>query len=382
MQLDIETVDAHRYNAVMKLSVIIPTYKERENVRPLLGLLAAALAGIDWEAVFVDDDSPDGTASEILSLARDTSAAGGAPVRLLRRIGRRGLSSACVEGMLSSNADYFAVIDADMQHDERLLPLMLRKAEEGCDIVVGSRYIDGGGTGDWNAARLGMSRFATRLADLLLHGNRTSDPMSGFFLLRRGLLDEVVHGLSGQGFKILLDILATAPRPLRIGEVAYTFRTRQFGESKLDLGVLADFGLLLADKLIGHFLPARFILYICVGLLGVLIHLGALGLFNQLWGVPFWQSQSLATLAAMVGNFFLNNYFTYADRRIKGSRLLRGLLTYMLICCIGAIPNVLTARYLFDTLGAYWLLAGFLGLLIGSVWNFSVSSFFLWRARR
>ncbi len=367
----------------MKLSVIIPTFIERENVRPLYGLLAAALAGTVWEAVFVDDDSPDGTAAEVLALAADCASPEHAPVRLIRRIGRRGLSSACVEGMLSSNAQFFAVIDADMQHDERILPDMLRKAEaEGSDIVIGSRYIAGGGTGNWNAARLGMSRFATRLADLLLHGNHTSDPMSGFFLLRRELLDQVVHGLSGQGFKILLDILATAPRRLAIGEVAYTFRTRQFGESKLDMGVLADFGLLLADKLIGRFLPARFILYVCVGLLGVLIHLGALGVLNQLWHVTFWHSQSLATLVAMVGNFFLNNLFTYGDRRIKGSHLLRGLLTYMLICAIGAIPNVLTARYLFDTLGAYWLLAGFLGLLIGSVWNYSVSSFFLWRIRR
>lgn len=367
----------------MKLSVIIPTFKERENIRPLYDLIATALTGVEWEAVYVDDDSPDGTAAEVLALAADcASAPDKAPVRLIRRVGRRGLSSACVEGMLSSQAQFYAVIDADMQHDERILPAMLQKIEEGCDIVVGSRYTAGGSTGNWNAARLGMSRFATRLADLLLHGNHTTDPMSGFFMLRRELLDQVVHGLSGQGFKILLDILATAPGKLNIGEVAYTFRTRQFGESKLDMGVLADFGLLLADKLIGRFLPARFILFVCVGLLGVLIHLGMLGLFNRTWNVDFWKAQALATLVAMIGNFFLNNMFTYGDRRIKGRKVWRGLLWFVIICCLGAIPNVITARYLFDTLGAYWLFAGFLGLVIGSVWNYSVSSFFLWRTRR
>lgn len=362
----------------MKLSVIIPTYNERENVQPLYGRLAQALTGTDWEAVYVDDDSPDGTAAEVLALAAERN-----NVRLLRRVGRRGLSSACIEGMLSSAAEFFAVIDADMQHDERALPQMLTKIErENLDIVVGTRYAAGGDTGDWNATRLGMSRLATRLGGLLLRGNRCSDPMSGFFMLRRELLEEVVRDLSGQGFKILLDILATARRNLKIGEVPYTFGNRQFGESKLDSGVLADFALLLADKLTGRFLPARFLMFVCVGLTGVLIHLGILGLFSQILTMSFWQAQALATLVAMSGNFFLNNMFTYGDRRLRGGRVWRGLLWFCLICAIGAIPNVLTAKYLFETLRAYWLLAGFLGMLIGSVWNFSVSAQFVWRQGR
>lgn len=359
----------------MELSVIIPCYNERENIRPLFKKISEALEGADWEAVYVDDDSPDGTAEEVRALATEDPRA-----RLLLRVGRRGLSSACIEGMLSSTADYFAVIDADMQHDEKALPKMLKTIkDDACDIVVGTRYAGDGSTGDWNAARLGMSKFATFIGGLLLKSNRTSDPMSGFFMLRKELLAEVRNGLSGEGFKILLDILATSKRTLKIGEVSYTFGLRQFGESKLDARVLSDFALLLFDKMFGKFIPPRFVMYILVGLSGVIVHLLILSLFFLQFEMTFWISQLIATFVAMTSNFFINNIFTFGDSRLRGKKLAFGLPLFMLICGIGAVPNVLCANYLFVSKNVYWLLAGAAGTVVSALWNFSVSKFFIWR---
>lgn len=231
-----------------ELAVIIPTYNESENLKPLLEKLTAALDGIDWEAMFVDDNSPDRTYARAAEIA-----AVNPRVRVLRRVGRRGLSSACIEGMLAVSAPVLAVMDADLQHDETILPAMFRKIkDEGCEIVVGSRYTAGGGIGTWGAGRAWMSRTATRLGNILLGANPTTDPMSGFFMLRREVLEETVEHLSGKGFKILLDILATAQRPLKIGEVAFTFRLREHGESKLSFKVLFDFAWLLAAKTLGR----------------------------------------------------------------------------------------------------------------------------------
>jgi dolichol-phosphate mannosyltransferase len=265
-----------------------------------------------------------------------------------------------------------------MQHDERVLPAMLTKLrDENCDLVVGTRYAGAGGVGEWNAARATMSRVATKIGAVLLGKNHTSDPMSGFFMLRRELLNEVVADLSGEGFKILLDLLATAKRPLKIGEVAYNFRLREHGESKLSLGVLTDFALLLADKMVGKYVPARFLLFVMVGLLGVAVHFGVLA--GLLRVADFNGAQIAATFAAMIANFFCNNYFTYGDRTLRGAKLWRGLALFVLICAVGALPNIAIADYLYVNLHAWWAVAGGVGMLVSAVWNFSASHHFIWR---
>ncbi|MDR0868409.1 MAG: glycosyltransferase family 2 protein [Planctomycetota bacterium] len=355
-----------------ELSIVIPTYNESDNVAPLLEKLTAALSGVDWEVIFVDDNSPDKTWQRVADLA-----ATDARVKILRRVGRKGLSTACIEGAMMASAPVIAVMDADMQHDERVLPAMFKKiTDENCEIVVGTRYAAGGSVGEWNAARTLMSKTATKLGAVLLGKNTVSDPMSGFFMLRSALFAETVERLSGEGFKILLDLLTSARRPLAIGEVAYTFRLREHGESKLSLGVLCDFGLLLADKTVGKYVPARFLLFVAVGLLGVGVHLGCLA---ALYSTGFVFAQSAATLAAMVVNFFLNNAFTYADRSLKNLR--RGLALFILICGLGALPNIVLAGYLYEVSHLYWLLAGALGMLVSAVWNYAVSQHFIWRRR-
>ena len=356
----------------IELAVIIPTYNEADNVEPLLGRLELALAGISWEAIFVDDDSPDGTAAAVRAIAlRDRR------VRVIHRIGRRGLSSAGVEGVLSSAAPYLAVMDGDLQHDETLLPEMLRKLkQERLDIVVGSRYASGGGVGDWSDRRKFFSRVASQAAKLILKAD-LKDPMSGFFLMRREAFDAAVRKLSQQGFKILLDLFASAPAPLKFAELPYVFRRRVHGESKLDSMAAWEYGMLLIDKLIGHVVPSRFILFGVVGGFGILVHLAALGAALHA-GITFAVAQTIAVLIAMTSNFALNNMLTYRDRRLSGWRFLTGLFSFYAICSMGAVANVAVASLIYAQSYAWWL-AGVAGAVVGAVWNYAVTSFYTWR---
>ena len=360
---------------VPELVIVIPTLNEHANVAPLVTLLDQALQGVRWEAVFVDDDSTDGTARTVWDVTR-----GDPRVRCIQRIGRRGLSSACIEGALASAAPVIAVMDADLQHDERILPDMLRLLRQGeHDVVVGSRYVAGGGTGDWAAGRVRISGLATRLGQALCR-TAIADPMSGFFLITRTAFEAAVRRLSGQGFKILLDLLASSPRPLRVVEVPFTFRTRQHGESKLDTMVAWEFGMLLAEKTVGRFVPVRFALFAAVGSLGLLLHLGVLRLVLGTTGLSFGEAQSVATAVAILANFTGNNVLTYRDKRLRGWRFVRGLLSFYVICGLGAVANVGIASYAFANQQSWWV-AGLAGAGLGLVWNYAVSSVYTWQRR-
>jgi dolichol-phosphate mannosyltransferase len=362
--------------AAAELAIIIPTFKERDNVAELVARLEEVLAGIAWEAIFVDDDSPDGTADEVRRLGRAKP-----NVRCVQRIGRRGLSSACVEGMLASSAPYLAVMDADLQHDETLLPKMYAEIATGrYDAVVASRHVEGGGLGDWAASRAAISDFATRLSRLVLKSH-LSDPMSGFFMITRDAFEGSVRNLSAIGFKILVDLFASAPKPLRFKELPFVFRQRLHGESKLDSMVALEFLLLLLDKLFGRFVPVRFLLFGMIGGSGVVVHLAVLGLANQVMGVAFVAAQTLATFVAMTSNFFLNNVLTYRDRRLKGWRVLWGLASFYLVCGLGVVANVGIASFAFEQKWTWWV-SGLVGALVGAVWNYAVSSVVTWRSKR
>jgi dolichol-phosphate mannosyltransferase len=360
----------------MRLSIVVPTFNERGNVRELLSRLDATLGATGWEVIFVDDDSPDGTAAEVRTIARADWR-----VRCLQRIGRRGLSSACIEGMLAASAPTIAIMDADLQHDEAVLPKMLAEIEEGgADIVVGTRYAAGGSPGHWTPSRKAMSRFAT-LASQAIIKQAVSDPMSGFFMLQRKVLDSTVHGLSGLGFKILLDILATCEQPLRVAEVPYGFRDRFAGESKLDERVVWEYGMLLADKTIGRFLPVRFLAFSMVGGLGVGAHMAILALLLTGLGADFMVAQATATGLTMIFNFTFNNVLTYRDQRLRGWAWIRGLVTFMMACSIGALANVGIASYLFEN-RTQWTLAALAGVVVGAVWNYAVTQLYTWGRRR
>ena len=358
------------------LTVVVPCYNERPNVAPLVGKLDAALYGITWEAVFVDDNSPDGTAAEVRRIAQVDPR-----VRCIRRIGRRGLSSAVIEGALSSSAQFVAVIDGDLQHDETRLPDMLTALRTGdYDIAIGSRHVEGGDnaglSGRWRHA---LSNGGIWLAQQFLPV-RLTDPMSGFFMLPRPLFEELAANLTGQGFKILLDLVLSSPAPLRVVEIPSVFHQRQAGESKLDALVLTQFVGLLLDKVFGGLLPLRFISFAMVGALGVLVHLAVLTTALKLAGFAFEPAQAIATVVAMTFNFQLNNEITYRDQRLRGPRLWRGLLLFMLVCGFGAVANIGIAETLYAT-HTNWTIAGAIGAIIGVVWNYAVSATLVWRAR-
>ena len=356
-----------------KISIIVPTFNERDNVRPLINSLDRAMDGTPWEVIFVDDDSPDQTTNEIRAVAQSDPR-----VRCIQRIGRRGLSSACVEGMLSSSAPYVAVMDADGQHDESLLPRMLRSLEEaGLDLVIGSRYVEGGSVGQWDSNRVWISRLSTGIANTVLTAD-LSDPMSGFFAIRRDVLDELVHNLSAVGFKILLDIFASAKRPLRFKELPFEFRTRTAGESKLDNRAALDFLTLLLEKRFGNLIPARLVYFSLIGGTGVGVHLLAFTSMFHALEYSFVTSQMFATLIAMVGNYWLNNLITYRDRQLTGWAWFRGLAIFCLACSVGAITNVGVASYIYSGISA-WLPSTLAGVLMSTIWNYATTSFLVWR---
>ena len=359
----------------LELSVVVPTFNEAGNVDEVVARLEHVLDGIDWEVVFVDDDSTDGTWQRLTEISQYDRR-----VRLIRRIGRRGLASAVMEGALATTSPVVAVMDADLQHDETRLPAMFQAiASQGHDLAVGSRYCSGGSTGAWDQKRVGISRFATRVAAPLLK-TPLSDPMSGFFAIRReALLDAAPH-LSTVGYKILLDLVASSPRPLSVAEIPYEFRDRTCGESKLDAAVALEYGELLLDKLIGRYVPVKLVLFGAIGALGVLIHLAVLGGLLKGLSLPFAAAQATAVVTAMTFNYALNNRLTYRDRQRRGWQWLTGLFTFYLVCALGAVGNVGVGSLVYQSVQQWWL-AGIAGAVVGSVWNYVASAWFTWSRR-
>ncbi len=360
---------------MLDVALVVPTFNEQPNVGALIERLERVLAGLRWEVVFVDDDSPDGTADTLRALAQHKP-----HVRCLQRLGRRGLSRAVVEGILSTSAPVVAIMDADLQHDESVLPSMLEKlADEQLDLVVASRYAVGGSVGTWSREREKLSRMATLLAHKTM-GKTLADPMSGFFVMRRAAFEGSMRRLSGEGYKILLDLLASSPRELKVGEMPYTFRQRIAGESKLDSAVLWEFVMLLLDKHVGRWIPARFVLFSLVGASGVIVHFTALWFSFRQLGIDFGLAQGVATMVAMTSNYALNNALTYRDRRHRGLGWVGGLLTFYAICGLGVVANVGVASALFQR-QQDWLIAAAAGALLGTVWNYVASAAVTWRRR-
>jgi dolichol-phosphate mannosyltransferase len=369
----------------LELAVVLPTYNERKNVATMVARLEKALAGISWEVVFVDDNSPDGTSDEArtLSLADPR-------VRCIQRIGRRGLASAAIEGMCSTAAPVVAVMDADHQHDPELLPQMLAAVSSGqYDIAYASRFAEGSSTEAWGRPdRVKASGVANRIANKVT-GVELSDPMSGYFMLRTETLRADAHRLSGVGFKILLDILATIDKPMRVKEFPMNFAARAEGESKLDQTVVFEFLVGLYDKWLGRIIPTRFALFGTVGALGVLVQVGALKLIKVILGHSlassslsgseyFILANTLAAIVAMSFNFVLNNELTYSDKRLRGfGPVMRGWAQFALTCSLGLLTNVGSAAVL-KSMGIHELVAVVGGIILGSVWNFALSSKFVW----
>ncbi|MCC6008679.1 MAG: glycosyltransferase family 2 protein [Rhodobacteraceae bacterium] len=360
-----------------EVTIVVPTFNERENIRPLTDLVEAALPGVAWELAFVDDDSPDGTAEEVRALALEDPR-----VRLIHRVGRRGLAGACIEGILSSISPLVAVMDADLQHDESKLAEMLAafRADDTLDLVIGSRHAEGGSAGEgFSRLRAWGSEGATRLAKRLLR-IEASDPMSGFFMVRRTSFNQVVLELQTQGFKILADMLSASRGKWKVAEVAYEFRARQHGQSKMDTAVALEFLGLLGARMTGGMVPIRFIMFVMVGFTGVFVQLAVVRFMLVFIPDHFAIAQSFGVLVAMTTNFMLNNALTYRDRTLRGGAFWRGLLSFYAVCLVGAVANVGVAESVYRIL-PLWALASFVGAVVGALWNFVVSALVTWRAR-
>jgi dolichol-phosphate mannosyltransferase len=363
--------------AAPALSVIVPTYREAANVPELFERLKNVLKDLAWEMIVVDDDSPDGTADIAFALA-----AADPRIRCIRRVNRLGLAGAVIEGMLSSSAELVAVIDGDLQHDETILPLMRQSlADSGADLAIGTRIKD-------ESAERGLSPARQRLSAAgaaffgLVSGVRVTDPMSGFFMMRRRIVGQIASKLSSDGFKILADILLSAPPDLRIVETPYVFRKRRAGASKLSPLVAVDFLGLVVHHATAGVLPIRFLLFAGIGAFGLLVHLIVLTALIETGAfADFRAAQLVATLAALTSNFALNNEITYREFRYRGWRAPGGLLLFSLLCGVGVVVNIDVASWLFDFEHVWWV-AGVSGALISLVWNYAVSTSFVWRRRR
>lgn len=366
-------MNANNIRKAPELSIVVPTFNEKENISILVEKIKDVMEDEDWEIIFVDDNSPDGTSSTVKELGRQDRR-----VRGIRRIGRRGLAGACIEGILSSQAEFVAVMDADLQHDESLLTLMLEQAREGSDLVVASRYIDGGSSSSFSPIRAKISEWSTWLAKKFLHIT-LSDPMSGFFMVRRTTVDGIVTNLSSQGYKILLDIVATKKGNLRISELPFVFRNRIHGESKLDSSVAIDFISLIINKLTRGLVSLRFILFSLVGLTGLGLHLLFLSTALSL-NLQFEFAQALSTAVIVAWNYMLNNFLTYRDQRLRGIQFFTGLIRFELICSMGIIANVGVASFVYSSDSSWWL-AGIAGAVMGVMWNYLISSVLVWRNR-
>lgn len=358
----------------IQVSLILPTRNESANIAEAIERAKAALSDYAHEIIVVDDNSPDGTAD----IARDI-ASKDRTVRCLKRVGRRGLASACIEGALTAAGDVVVVMDADLQHDETILPKLVTPVlENQSDLSVGTRYTDGGGTSDWSEEREAQSAFATRLAKIVLKKTPLSDPMSGFFAIRANLFRELVPQLSGRGFKILLDLVFASDKPLRVHEEPFVFRSRDAGESKLDAPTALQFLMMIYERMFGHIVPVRFALFAAVGGLGIFVHMAVLfGLFRGL-ELGFVWAQTGAVVVAMTYNFLLNNILTFSDVRLKGWGLLKGWAVFCAVCGLGAIANVGVATYLFNESHVMWTVSALAGIIVGAVWNYAMSSRFTW----
>jgi len=361
----------------MLISIIAPTFNEAENIFPFVKSISRVLSNVNYEIIFVDDDSKDKTYHLVKEIAKKNKR-----VRCLRRIGRRGLSSAVIEGALSSSSTYLLVMDTDLQHDETKIPKMLELIENNkLDIIVGSRFLKQRTTKGLSKTRNTISKSANFLANKIANVN-LSDPMSGFFIINRDFFDQVAPKLTGLGFKILLDIFSSSKGKIRYKEIHANFRTRQFGKSKLDFFVIWEYLLLLWEVRFGKIIPARFISFCIIGGSGVIVHLLSLYILYSNF-FDFFYSQTISTIIAMTSNFCLNNMLTYRDRRKKGLDALKALLIFYLTCGIGAAANVGIANSLYlgniYGLSGKWYLSGIIGALVGAVWNFLMSSLITWR---
>lgn len=354
------------------VTIIIPSFNEKENVDQLINdILQVNEHGIISRVIYVDDDSSDGTAEYIKS--KDF----GFPVDCLHRIRRSGLSSAVVEGIMLANTEYVAVMDGDGQHRPTdLLAMIDVITSNQLDLVIGSRFKNC--SPDSHVGyRLWLSLVGNKFANKVI-GRNISDPLTGFFVMRRSVFMDIAHTINPTGFKILLEILYHCrKKSIAIQEVQINFSKRMAGESKLDSQVMLDFIGQIARCMSGGLIPDKFFAFCFVGLLGIFVHFLILSQLINL-SVNFVYAQIVSTLGAMIFNYIINNILTFRRNRRHGVKFFTGMIIFILSCGLGAVANVGVASVI-NSSGYSWWLSAFAGVIVGTVFNFSLSKSVVWR---
>jgi dolichol-phosphate mannosyltransferase len=354
------------------LSIVIPTYNEGNNITPLVKRIGRALAGYDYEILFVDDNSQDGSAGIVEKLSSEY------PVKIAVRKNERGLASAVVHGILNTDGERVLVMDADLQHPPEVIPSLVKAAEDGAEVVVGSRYVEGGGCQDWSLFRKLVSRVSTIMAHIFLPPTRpVKDPMSGFFLLDRKVVANAK--LQPRGYKILLEILMEGEFN-RVTEVPFTFVTRDEGESKLNTKQQIEYirHLYSLMKRTGELW--RFIKFCLVGLSGVGVNMGLLWLLTEYAGLVYLLSAAIAVETSIITNFLLNNFFTFRGRNEPGTRpFFQRLLKFNLISLAGLGINIGLLSLFTEVFGIYYLVSNIIAIVIVTLWNYLLNTWWTWR---
>lgn len=364
----------------VKLSLVVPTFNESRNLEELLGKLTATLDACvpgAYEVIVVDDDSPDRTWELALRLADHCPA-----LRVMRRRGERGLSTAVIRGWQAARGQVLAVIDADLQHPPEILARLWGEIAAGADLAVGSRHAGGGGVSDWSALRRALSRGAQLLGLCVLPGvvGRVSDPMSGYFMVRRSALAGTA--LSPLGYKILIEVLGRG-RIGRIAEVGYVFRERTEGESKVTARLYLEY-LRHLLRLRLALLPARFPRFAAVGLSGVAVDMTLLWLLKDRLGWPLTAAKLVAAEMAMASNFLWNDLWTFGDvarRQGYGFARLRRFAKFNAICAAGLALSVGLLDMQVGIFGINPYLANATAIAVTTGWNFWMNKIFNWTAR-
>lgn len=354
------------------ISLIIPTYNERDNIIPLVERIHHALSNYNYRILFVDDDSSDGTAELATGLSQKY------PVNVIVRKDKRGLASAVVDGIKHVTGDIVGVMDADLQHPPEVIPDLLKEIEDGADIVIASRYVKGGAYQGLGLVRKIISKGAISLAHLLLPSTRQiKDPMAGFFVFAR----QVIAGadLKPTGYKILLEILVQGEFQ-SIAEVPYTFRARSSGESKLSARQQIEYPKHVYSLMRRTGELLRFVKFCLVGGSGIGVNIGLLWLLTELGGLPYIISAAISIESSIISNFMLNDFFTFHDRRSPGAKSrLQRLLKFNLASLAGMGINMGTLWLLTEVAGIYYLLSQLCGIAVAALWNYSLSTWWTWR---
>jgi dolichol-phosphate mannosyltransferase len=359
----------------IRLSIVLPTFNERFNVTPVAEHLLRLRSALKLEILFVDDDSADGTADAVRQLARQHP-----EIRLVRRVGRAGLSSAIKEGILDATGDVVAVMDCDGQHEpEAVLRALLTLLETGADLVVGSRFHEQAQIRGLSGSRQRGSSLANRLARLTLPAYRQlTDYMSGFFVLRLDSVLRDVRSLDVNGFKFLYELLAVSHGRLKVIDIPLNFRPRQSGDSKLDFAIVWDFFVSILHTCVFRAIPRRMISFALVGALGVLVQMSISQLLRSFALFPFAQSVFPAALVAATSNYLINNALTFRFQRQRGLALVKGLARFLLVASLPVLANVGIATTVYTRIDPNPFWAQLAGIFVVFVWNYAASSRFVW----